>query len=213
MELHEIPVKQYRLQYQPLGYAVSDWPPVSLHAANHHPASLAAQPSTHLTAPSLSLYFITVSMMTFTEILPKPRLKLKQCPLIFHHPLSWLSIVLEGYRACKASFPLHTNMLTAAGHLLFLCLEMDYRIICSITFPGIRVRITSQQLLDPLSCSSWRKESHLASFSPQELPPVAKSFQKLSGLIRPWCQPVSSALVIASCQVPWMSSLFQMLSL
>lgn len=149
------------------------------------PISLAAQPSTHLPVHSPSPYFTTLSMMMLKEILSKPFLKLKQCPLIFSHPLSWLSIVLDGYRACKASFPLHTNMLTAVSHLLFLCLEMDYRIICPITFPGITVWIASQQLPDPPSCPSWRKESHLVSFGPQEPPPVAVSFQKLSGQVRP----------------------------
>lgn len=61
-------------------------------------------------------------------------------------------------------------------------------------FPRIMVRITSQQLPDPPSCLSWRKKSHLVSFSPQEPPPVAMSFQKFSGLVRPWYQPASSAL-------------------
>lgn len=70
--------KQYWLQYQPLGYAAGDWPPVSLHAANHNPVSLAAQPSTHLTVHSSSLYCIILSMMMFKEILSKAFLKLKQ---------------------------------------------------------------------------------------------------------------------------------------
>lgn len=95
IELHDIPVQQYCLQYQPLGYAVSDWPPVSLRAASHHPVSLAAQPSTHPTAHPPRSYFTIVPMMMFKEILLKACLKLKQCPLIFHHPPRCLSFVLE----------------------------------------------------------------------------------------------------------------------
>lgn len=73
-------------------------------------------------------------------------------------------VIQEGYQV--------KNMLTAPSHLfvLYTCLEMVYRIICSVTFPSAKVKLTDLWFPRSSFLTFLNIESDIFFFSSQKCP-------------------------------------------
>lgn len=88
----------------------------------------------------------------------------------------------EGYQAGQAWFALCKFVLTIHNHplVLHVCLEIVSRIISSLTYSEVEIRLTVSKIPFP----SWRQKWWFLSSSLQEHPLTAMFQRLLSGLVK-----------------------------
>lgn len=169
-------------------YTSGDQPPDELHVADHNPFSPAVQPV--FSPAHLPLTYSVLHQFASDDIVAdgvKNLAKLKtnniHCTPLMHLTSHF---VTKGYQVGQEWFCLPRPMLTIPNHLFFTCLQMASISIYSISSPRTEVY------------SSLLKKGALFAFFQSFLPvPDCHDLSKIieSGL--------SSALVVASHQIPW----------